>query len=1159
MRKNNYSTFFWLKKKILLSIIFAVFFSCLNLSAQGKKISLKVREGSLVDLLTEIEKKTSYTFVYNNSDVDIKITRDIEVADKTVTEILERYFVDFDYFIEGNTIVLKPKKYNKDEVITIKGSVKDENGEPLIGVLILIQAGDEKMGAHTNLKGSYVLQAPKNAILKYSYLGYESFTVPVNGRSLINISMKPENNELNEVVVTALGMTRQEKSLGYSVSKVDSEEMTNAKSHNWIGGLAGKVPGLSLQYGSAGPGGTARVVLRGESSFNMSNNEALFVVDGVPIQNKMISGNEDLSVDYGNPISDIDPENIESVTVLKGASAAALYGARAGNGVIVITTKSGSKSKGLGVTVRYDLNFEHIGHMPDFQYEYGAGNSALGINTYSFRKNSALGTKTGNTTWAFGPRFDSNVEFYQYEGWNFDNPVESIKTPWIPRKNWYTGFYQTGVTHTTNVTLAGSDGKKLNARASITLKDNDWIIPNTGYSSQNIFVSSNYKISDKIDLKLKLTYYRKDSDNLPAIGYNISSPTYALLWSSNHLDINWLKDYWQEGQENIQQNNAFNTNWDNPYFVAYEYLNTLDRDRLYGNIAMTYNIIKGLSLMLRVGVDSNQEFRTFRKPWSSKRYVNGYYREQNVFSFESNADFLIKYDKQIGNFAMSLNFGGNNLYQTDRNVSLKTMNLRKPGIYSLQNTSTGVLFSSSGPREKVVNSLFGLIQLSYKDAVYLDITGRNDWSSTLPINNNSYFFPSVSSSVILNELIDFSNIKQYLSFAKLRLSWAMVGIDTTPYKMTKYYSNTDWSSSVNMPTLLPPDNLLPEMVESYEAGADLRFFNHRIGLDVNYYFSKSFDLIINMPIAESTGYYNKVTNTGEIWNYGTEIALNFQIFDRKDLAWNAGLTFAANKNKVVKLADGIDTWIISEGPSGAGRIEGRIGGSLGDLYGNVLERAPEGSVMVNPDGSTTDCSGQIVYYDGYPKCTTTADSYLGNTQPIFKSGLYNSIKYKNFTFNFTFDAQYGGQIYSLSHSILSYSGKLTNSLDGRYDGIVGDGVMMNADGQYVKNTVVADDMRQYYGILYKRENTEYNTFDTSFIKLREVKLEYKFPSKLLQATKFIKGASLSLYGTNLLTITKFPMFDPEINTLNGAEIQAGFELGQLPSTRSFGFSASVNF
>lgn len=1118
----------------------------------------------------QIERQTSYTVAYTESKIDTNATVDVDLRNATIQEAMTALLrnAGCTYTLEGRHIVITARAATTPAATAKQFAVTgfcfaESDGKALVGVAVIVRGSNR--GTTTDSNGRFRIMASPTDVLQFNYLGYDSKEVTVNAQSVLSVSMQDAALKIDNVVVTALGMKREEKSLGYAVTTVKADDLVNASGHNWIDGLAGKVAGLTMQHASAGPGGSTRVVLRGESSFNMSNNEALFVVDGVPIQNSMTAGGgsaydgKEMPIDYGNAVADIAPENIESVTVLKGASATALYGARAGNGAIVITTKGGSTAKGIGVSVKYDLAFEHVGHMPDFQYEYGGGSSSTSQNYYAFRKDASLGTTVSNTPWAFGPRFDANRNFYQYEGWNFDDPSKSIATPWVPRKNWYKGFFETGITHSENVTISGGNGKGLNMRVSLSARQNDWIVPNTGYESQNISINTGYQINKKLRLDLRMTYYRRTSDNLPTVGYGQSSPTYALLWSSNHQDINWMEQVWKPGQEYIQQNNELNSNWDNPYFIVNEQLNTLNRNRVYGNVSATYDIIEGLSLQARLGMDNNQEFRSFRKPWSSIQYKTGYYREQDVTNYEINADFLLKYDKTFGDFGLAVSLGGNSMHQNYRTISMTVQDLRRPDLFNLRNTSSGIITFPSGPREKEVNSFYGLAQFSWKNALFLDVTGRNDWSSTLPINNNSYFFPSVSASAVLNELIDFSRVYDVLSFVKLRASWARVGIDTSPYKLDMYFSNTSWDTSVTVPTLLPPDGLKPEMVESMEFGADIRLFKNRLGFDVNYYNSKSYNLILDMPIAESTGYMKKVSNVGKIVNRGWEVAANFSVIRNKNWNWRMTGTWSRNVNRVEELAEGIDSWIISQGPSGAGRIEGRLGGSLGDLYGNMLVKAPEGSMVVNADGSMSDCSGQIIYQDGYPSVTTTADHALGNTQPKWKGGFSNSLKYKNLTFNFTFEGQYGGQVYSLSHAVLAYSGKLTNSLEGRYDGLVGQGVMLNAEGQYVKNTAVADDLQRYYGLLYRRENTENNTFDTSFIKLREVRLEYSLPKKWLTKTRVLQNVTLAVYGTNLFTITNFPMFDPEINTLNGAEIQAGFELGQLPGTRSFGFSIAATF
>lgn len=1143
-------------------LFFSIFFSCvLSIGAQNQKIQFSKKQMAISAVFAEIEKQTGMSIAYSASLINPDEIVTIDNTDKNLSEALT-YFLrnkNVTYKIEGQRILIIAAEKKQTNNRKITGIVIDEEGAPITGASVSIK-GTTK-GTLSDLNGMFSIEAKNGDLLDINFLGFIPQTIEIDSKTPANITItiKEDIQKLKEVVVTALGIKRDEKSLGYSATKIESEALTNATSHNWIDGLAGKVAGLSIQKGSAGPGGSARVTLRGESSFNMSNNEALFVVDGVPIYSGMTANSStvydgsDMPIDYGNAVADIDPSNIESVTVLKGAAATALYGARAGNGAIIITTKGGQKEKGIGVNISYDLTFEEVNRWPDFQYEYGCG-SGENINNYAFGTNADLGITGTHTTWAYGPRYEGQM-FYQFEGWNYDNPSQSVATPWIPRKNWYKGFFETGATHRENITIQGSNGKGFNMRFATTAIQNQWIVPNTGYDSQNFALSASYQVSKKLKLDSRITYYRRDSDNLPTIGYGQSSPTYSLLWSSNHIDINWMRNPWLVGQEGVQQDNRLNRNFDNPYFIVNEHINTLDRDRIYGNTSATYSFDQYLSLTIRGGMDYSSEFRTSRKPMSSTQFANGYYREQTINNTELNGDFLLKYDRQFGDIGVTGNFGGNTMQREYKQVSLLTKKLLVPGVYSLRNTDDPLVPSFTGPRKKTVNSLYGLIQLNYKRAIFLDVTGRNDWSSTLPKDNCSYFFPSVSTSMVLNDLINFGDLHRYISFAKLRASWAQVGIDTNPYYTGYYYSNSEWPGGGTQPTVIPPKSLKPEMVTSYEFGTDLRFMENKFGIDFAFYTSTSKDLIVQVPIPQSTGVQQYLYNAGKIRNKGFELATYYDVMKSKDFDWKVSATWSKNINEVLYLAEDLDTWVITTGPAGA-RIEGRPGGSLGDMYGNTFVKAPKGSFITNADGSKKDISGQVVYKDGYPQLTTDSQAFLGNTQPKWKAGLSNSFRYKDFTFNFTFEGQYGGKVYSLTHSILSYSGKLTNTLKGRYDGLVGEGVMQNEKGEWVKNNVVVDNIQTYYELMYQRENTEANLLKTSFIKLREARIAYKLPDSWLKKTKLFQHATVSVYGSNLFTITNYPGFDPEINTLAGAEIQAGFEIAQLPGTRSYGFGIS---
>ena len=549
---------------------------------------------------------------------------------------------------------------------SVQGTVFDGDGKsPLVGVTVIVK-GAPNRGTVTGADGQYSIRAKEGEELTFTYLGYEEVTQRIGGgKTRLDVTMHPKAEAIEGVVVTALGMTREQKALGYAVSKVDNQDLTAAVSNNWLDALSGKVAGLNFDHASSGPGGSLRVTLRGESTVNMDNNTALFVIDGVPMSSGMTAmggaayNNTDAGVDYGNGAADLNPEDIDNVSVLKGPAATALYGSRAANGAIVITTKAGKSTKGLGITFSSNFSFERAGYWPDFQDEYGPGNN--GARTYSFYTVKADQSTTGEAAsrtysrYTWGPRYERQ-KLYQ---WASYDPETKMYTPldFKPR-DWYKGFFETGATYKNSVSISGNNGKGGSIRVSFTDVRNTWIVPNTGYKTQSFSASFAQKFRI-VELSGKINYYRKDSDNLPMIGYSTSSPTYTLLWSRNNLDVRWYEQEYRQGA-NLYPN-ALNNLSDNPYTQAYEQLNTMDRDRVYGNVSATFDIYKGLKLMLRTGLDMNREFRTRRKPFGTLSNLNGYFRQQNVENTEMNNDFLVTYERPLGKFHINVNLGGNSM------------------------------------------------------------------------------------------------------------------------------------------------------------------------------------------------------------------------------------------------------------------------------------------------------------------------------------------------------------------------------------------------------------------------------------------------------------------------------------------------------------------
>lgn len=1177
--------------RLICLFFFFTLFSIPELRAQ--KVTLLFSDAKIERIMEEITRQTNLPFAFSREVVDVNRTVSIQLTNADLSAALTQMFAGtrISFRITDRRILLADRDTMKQNgQWFVMGKVTDENGSPIVGATVLLQGTTR--GTTTNADGDYriaIQEGDTSPVLLFSFIGYDLRNIPVSSsRSVVNVTMKSTSTAIQNVVVTALGLTREEKSLGYAVSKVNNEQLNSTVSSNWLNSMAGKVAGLNLEGTSSGPGGSIRVTLRGEGSLSHDKNTALFVVDGIPINSDMTASSSasqafdvDAPIDYGNGASDLNPEDIESVSVLKGPAATALYGSRAANGAIIITTKSGRTGKGIGVTFNSSFTFERTGFWPDFQTEYGAGNGNLTnidqqryYNYWSVKADEAEdGIAAPNRVYSrmgFGPKFEGQM-FYQYESRNWETG-KYHKLPWKYNDNWYKGLFQTGITYNNSISVEGSNGKGSSVRLSLRDSRNDWIIPNTGYKSQNISFSVVQKLNRFITFKGKVTYYRKNSDNLPMSGYNPAAPLYTLLWNPTVIGVDsYAREYnndrirqmYQAGTEYLLINSSYA---DNVYMQLYQQLNTLDRDRVYGNVAVTLDLHKNLTLDLRSGVDFYNDFRTQQKPWYSSGYQYGYYKEQTVRNFEMNNDFLLTYKKRFGDFDLTASFGGNNMVYNYQNVQLTAKDgLQEYNIFKISNSKT-IPYSYARRSNKSVNSFYGLINLSWKDMLYLDITGRNDWSSALARGNNSYFYPSVSASVLIDKIFNFSDKAPWINLLKVRGSWANVGNDTSPYSLNHVYSTSSFASAYYLSGTIQNPNIKPENVESYEVGLEARLFDNIWSFDATYYNSRTTDQIIGVPVDQTTGATSMLINAGEVRNKGVELSTRIVPVRTEHTRWEINLNWSKNWNKLVSLAPGVEVWQLNSGMNISGNIyiNAYPGKELGRLYGRGYKRAPEGAFYTDAQGRNISCAGQVVVdqASGAPVLTGTEDPLLdlGSIYPDWKAGMTHTFSYKNLKMALTFTGQWGGNAYSVTHFALAYQGKLKNSLPGRYAGLIHEGVNLNADGTYQKNTTITRDIADYYSTyVYARENAENNTFDTSFLKLKELRIEYALPSKICRKTKFIQGASLAFYATNLFCWTNFPIYDPEAGYMVGSSISRGIEAGAYPLTRTYGFNLKLNF
>lgn len=1032
----------------------------------------------------------------------------------------------------------------------IRGTVRNAANAPVENVSVSVKGTTR--GTTTDAQGRFSIQARENETLVVSFVGFQTQEVEVGKRTNINVTITEITNELEGVVVTALGISRAARSLGYAVDTIKGEQLTEAMSANWTDALSGKVAGLNMVRSGSGPTGSNKIILRGENNLT-GENEALIVVDGVVInqgsgRRSAISGenvygtsSDNMPADYGSSVNDLNPEDIESVTVLKGPGAAALYGQRGANGAIIITTKSGSaKRKGLGVTLNSNVSMEQINRWPHLQYEYGQG--LAGAAYYSFGAGPD-GASTSATSSAYGPRFNGQM-FYQF------NPVtqkqDSVRTPWVPYTNGTRNYFNTAHTVTNTLTIDGGTDKTT-ARFSVTNVKNDWITPNTGYNRNTVSLSVNSKVNEKLQITSKINYTNKWSDNLPGAGYGNQSIMYWYIFWQPSADPNWLKNYWVNGQENRKIEYPFSTFPENPYAIAYEFLNSSNRHNITGNIQASYNLTKGLSLQLRTSLDLAYEQRAQKRPYDAgSKLVKGSYRTQDIFSNEGSTDFLIKYTKRVRKFDFSAMAGGSVLRNTYNRDETRADSLIYPGVYSFANTA-GPLVSMPWKSKYGINSLYGLITAGYKNYLFLDLTARQDWNSVLATpertTNAGFFYPSANMSFVFSDAF---KLPRAINFAKLRFSASSVGSGGTSPYLTAYNYETAgslFSGGLQNPGLLANPNLRPLRTVTFEAGTNVKMFKNRLGFDVAVYTGNTKDQHLRRILDRAAGFTTVLINAGRVNNSGVELAINGSpIKSKNGFNWNTNLVFSSNTNKIKELLD--SSVVLQTGPVGGGQIVAKVGGSMGDLYGRGYVRAPDGQVVYNATTGVALISQDVVY--------------LGNTIPKYKIGLTNQFSYKQFRLNFQFDAQVGGISHSLMHYKLAEQGKTTNTLPGRYNGIIGNGVVMGTDGKYRPNDVIATDLDEYYRSHYGADNAEGSTFSTDFIKFREARFDFTLSPKIAKSLK-LQRATIGVYGRDLFIWSPWPIFDPEFGTLSGTDIVRGFETGQFPSTRTMGVSLVLGF
>ncbi|MFA6082897.1 SusC/RagA family TonB-linked outer membrane protein [Mucilaginibacter sp.] len=1121
-----------LVKIIIFTVIFSVCFTITqakNISAQDLKtrISLRVVNMPVKDVLRQINKETKISFVFSNSIVTNQEVS-LDVKNEQLGLVLKKIFepLGMDYSISGNVILIDKKVTTPTEItsqkvapIKVSGKVIDNAGAALIGVSVKIKGSSS--GTVTDVDGHYALTVPdENATLIFSYMGFVTQEVAIGGRPVVNVQLVENRNSLNEVVVTALGISRQKKALAYSVTEVKGEEFTQARENNVANALTGKVAGVNATGLSTGPGGSSRVIIRGNGSLS-GGNQPLYVVNGMPIDNSVPGGSATTNgsagnVDRGDGIAGINPDDIESISVLKGGTAAALYGARAANGVILITTKKGRIQKGIGIDYNSTFTMETPAVFPDWQYEYGQGDGGVKPTT------QAEAIQTGRRS--FGAKIDGSTYV----------AADGLEHPYSAQRNNIKNFYRTGSTFTNTVAFTGGT-EAITYRFSVADLNSKSVLPNSDYDRKTGNLNVSGKLGKKVSFEALAQYNIERAKNRATAGDALGNPNWTPYMIANTADITWLKPGYDAKGNEIGWNDASIAS--NSYFVVNKFQQRDTKNRFIGQAGVTYEFIKNLSLKGVVSRDFYYYNYNYILPTGTLYVPNGQYNELKVDASETNGLLTLNYNGKIKDFGISAFVGGNQQRSVYNESNITGANYIIPYFYSSTNLST--VSTTPKNNQTAINSLMGSADISYKNFAYLTVTGRQDWFSTLSPQNNSIFYPSVGGSFVLSEAF---KLPQAVSYAKIRASWAQVGGGAPdPYQIHQAFTMLPTSGQPIQnvsSTTISNANLRPYTSTTTEAGIEARFLNNRLGFDITLYNRKTTDDIVSTAITGTSGYNNVILNVGELSNKGIEALVNGTPIKTKDFTWSTSYNIAYNKNEVVKLAAGLDQIQVSQSVNGWAYINNIVGQPYGSIVGTRMMKDANGNVVFN---ATT----------GLP--VATGLQTLGNGVAPLTMGFSNDFKYKRFSLNVLVDGKFGNKIFSLMEVYGTRLGLMKTTLPGRENGLQLTGV--DQSGNPYSRVVPISGLRSYYDN-YK-SYSELFLHDAGFVKLRQVILSYSIPVEKLKAVN-LQGASIAFVARNLLTIYKqTDNFDPESSFTNGSS--QGFESFGLPRTRSFGLNLTVKF
>ena len=1082
-----------------------VFFACLNVSAavfSQEKISLDVKKIKLAKVLQLIEQRSSYHFVYSSSYVPINKDVSITVTNIPVTELLSTLLtnINLKYSIsDGGLVVISRRKE-----APITGIVKDATGGVLPGASVRVKG--TAIGVNTDVNGKFSLNAPDNATLVVSYAGFQTKEVIVGAQTSLEISLVEDTKQLTEVVVTALGIKKERRALGYSVTQVAGESLTQARENNIANSLVGRVAGLDVSSTTGGAGAATSITIRGLSSINQTS-QPLYVINGVPMENKPVglnnkngSGNSggqyDNAPDLGDAIGNLNPDDIESISVLKGAAASALYGYRAKAGVILITTKSGK-----GNTIDFNTNYvaEKVMDRTNWQYIYGQG--ANGVKP----ADATAAAQVGGSSW--GAKLDG-ANVVQFDG---------VSRPYTAQRDNVKNFYRTGGSWTNTLAFNKTfEGGVM--RVSASNLNNNSVVPNSGLNRQNFNLSGTVNAIKNLTIDARFNYILEQAKNRPMLSDGAGNANYNATFLPTSVDIRNLQPGKKADGSELAYNTG-NTYATNPYFAAYEFVHDTKRERLISSFNAKYTFDNGLFIQGRAGRDAYNDTYTAVTPSGTAYNVAGGMTEQSTKFSDLNVDALIGKSFRVSDFSITPNIGGSYRRTSSNQTTNNGGDFAIFGIYNLTNTKNKSLGLSQINSE--VQSVYGTLELAYKDILYLTGSGRADWFSTLatPGRNNdlSVFYPSVSGSFVFSELWKPS----FLSFGKLRAGYALVGQATDPYQTQLYYNLR--SESLNgkpigniVNEFIPNSSLKSSKASEFEIGTEMRFFKDRLNLDLTFYNKKSKDEIINVTTSTVTGYSGAVLNAGELRNKGVEALVSGVVIKSKDFTWTSSINGSYNDNTVISLAEGTASQPIATSRTGVGFLQNIAGKAAAQVLAYDYKYDGAGNIVKDATGIPE--RGDLKDY--------------GSAFNKYTAGWNNEFSYKGVNLSFLIDGKWGGKIFAATDYYGYIFGLHQATLENR-----------DALGTAAAN---------YYGTFANNVSKQF-VQDASFIKFRQLALGYNFPAKMFNNK--IKGLNLSLVGRNLfILMKKTDNIDPE-SSYNATF--PGLELGGVPPVRTFGLNLSV--